>query len=907
MKPFIKSRCDFAKEKRKLEEITLTINGKKISARPGMSLLDAATKNGIKIPTLCHHRHLAPAGACRICLVEDEKSGRMMASCVTPVSPDMAIQTDSPTVRRHRTNIVRLMMANHPESCIVCSQGNKCELRQIAADLGVGITGLYPMPYYRGLEQANPFIIRDLSKCILCGRCIRADHELVVVGAIDYNLRGFQSRPATAHDRPLEKSDCTFCGTCVSLCPTGALSTKNSQYVGSPETESATVCGFCGVGCSLVMGSVDGQVVETNPSHENETVNQSTLCVRGHFAHDFLNTKERLLHPLIRKEGELSPSAWEEAFDLISERLLSIKQTHGPQSLGFYGSSKCTNEENYLFQRIARSLLETNNVDNGGSVTGITTMKVVAQRLGGHIPLTPLSDLEQAEVIFVVGADPIQSMPVVGYFLKRASRMKGVPMIVADPRKTGLVPFASLWLPLTPQSDCDLIHALAAILYKKEAFDAQYIERFTKGFDLYRKDLIAFDFERTSQSTGLAADLMEEAADQLKGKRIAFVVGQGVLLQKNGVQAMHALLNLALMTGSLGDQGTGIYILAPENNGIGAYDMGAVSDSLPGRGLVTDEISREYWERIWRVRLSPDPGLSIVRMVEEAEKGNLKALYIMGENLVRGFPEIERVRRALQNLEFLVVQDILSNETSALADVVLPGAAFSEKAGSFTNLEGRIQSFEPVVSPPGEARSDLEILAQMANRMGQKDEDFSLLNIRREIRRVIPAYSELRDEPGKCWIKATSAFELFRGDGEGRLVDFTPISSTGDQAKDEAYPLEGILTSSRLHLGSGTRTGLSDRITNFSHKGDVEMSFEDAARLDLRSGDQVKVSSEHDAVTRRVRLQKDLPSGLVSLPVAFHGNESRQLVGLTQPGKEDSPGWMQVSVKVEKILENNEQ
>ena len=538
-------------------------------------------------------------------------------------------------------------------------------------------------------------------------------------------------------------------------------------------------------------------------------------------------------------------------------------------------------------------------------MTGFSTMRVVAQRMGGGIPPAPLSDLEHAEVIFVIGADPTQSLPVVGYFLKRASRMNGVPMIVADPRKSGLVPFSSLWLPLSPQSDSDLIHALAAILYRREAFDTRYIERFTQGFDLYRKGLMAFDLERASQSTGLDAELMEEAADQLAGKRIAFVVGQGVLLQRSGIQTMHALINLALMTGSLGDRGTGIHMLAPENNGIGSLDMGAVPDSLPGRGLVTDETSREYWERIWGVRLSPDPGLSIVRMVEEAEKGTLKALYVMGENPLRGLPETERVRKGLQNLEFLVVQDILSNETSALADVVLPGAAFSEKAGSFTNLEGRIQSFEPVVSPPGEARSDLEILAQLANEMDQADQDFSLLKVRREIRRVIPAYSELRDDPGQSWV--TERSDLGQADEEGHPVEFTPISFAKDRVRDETYPLEGILTSTRLHLGSGTRTGLSDRITGFSHEGDVEMSFEDAARLDLENGDQVRVSSEYGSITRRVRVQKDLPFGLVYVPVAFHGNEARQLVGLTQPGKDDSPGWMQVSVKVEKISENNDQ
>ena len=372
-----------------MEEISLTINGKNITCPPGTSILSAAMENGIKIPTLCHHHHLKPAGACRLCLVEDEKSGRITASCVTPVSPNMVIQTDTPTIKKHRTNIIRLMIASHPESCIVCNQGNRCELRQIAAELGVGQIGLYPMPNYTGLEEANPFIIRDLSKCILCGKCIRADHELVVVGAIDYNLRGFKSLPATAHEMALEKSSCTFCGTCVSMCPTGALMVKNTRYVGSPQNESVTLCGFCSVGCSLVMGSVDGEVIEVNPSHHGVTVNRSTLCVRGHFAHDFLNVSERLTSPLIRRDGELSPATWDEALESVAEQLISTKRKYGPQSLAFLGSSKCTLEENYLFQKMARVIVGTNNVDNGGYGSGKAVVKLVTEKLDGGGRITP--------------------------------------------------------------------------------------------------------------------------------------------------------------------------------------------------------------------------------------------------------------------------------------------------------------------------------------------------------------------------------------------------------------------------------------------------------------------------------------------------------------------------------------
>ena len=883
-----------------MEEISLTINGKHISCPPGTSILNAAVENGIKIPTLCHHPHLKPAGTCRLCLVEDEKTGRIMASCVTPVSSNMVIHTDSPEIKRHRTNIIRLMIASHPESCILCNQGNRCELRQIAAELGVGQIGLYPMPHYTGLEEANPFIIRDLSKCILCGKCIRADHELVVVGAIDYNLRGFKSLPATAHEMPLEESSCTFCGTCVSLCPTGALMVKNTRYVGSPQDESVTLCGFCGVGCSLVMGSVDGQIVEVNPSHHDEAVNRSTLCVRGHFAHDFLNVSERLTSPLIRRDGELSPATWDEALDSVAEQLVSTKRKYGPQSLAFLGSSKCTLEENYLFQKLARAILAANNVDNGGYGSGKAVVNLITEKLDGGGRITPLASLEKAELVFVIGANPLQSVPVLGYFLKRASRMKGIPLIVADPRKTGLVPFSSLWLPLAPHSDCELINALAAILYTRKSYDTDFVSRFTEGFDLYRDGLSSLDLERVSRVTGIEIEMIERAADLLEGKKITFVIGHGILQQRYGILAMSALLNLALMTGSLGGERTGLYILARENNQIGAWDMGAVPDFLPGRQPLYNDTVRKHWEQAWEAKLSPDPGLNMVRMIEEAEKGNLKALYIMGENPVRSLPQPGRISKALRNLEFLVVQDILENETTHLADVVLPGTAFSEKGGSFTNLEGRIQSFEPVVSPPGEAKPDWEILDLLAVRMGYRRRHYSFRKIRAEISHLVPLYTELEQKGEESWIKESSNMKLFRPDGEGEPIHFSPVITTEDETHNEAYPFKAILGSLRYHLGSGTRTAHSARIEGFALKGDLEISPEDGARLNLNEGDRVRISSPCGSISREVTLKNDLRPGLIFIPMAFHNNDAMELIELTQLGKADSPGWKECRVKIEK-------
>ncbi|MFH1624104.1 MAG: molybdopterin-dependent oxidoreductase [Pseudomonadota bacterium] len=882
-----------------MENITLSINGKNISCLSGRSILEVCEEHGIKIPTLCYDHDLQPFGACRLCLVEDEKTGRVMASCVTPVAEGMAIRTDSPRVKKHRRNIVRLMIAEHPESCIFCSKGNRCQLRQIAAQLGIGEPDLYPMPNYKKLEQANPFIVRDLSKCILCGKCIRADHELVVVGAIDYNLRGFKSRPATVHDVGLEHSTCTFCGTCVSLCPTGALAPSNAVYVGTPQRESLSICGFCGVGCSLTMGVTDEQIVEVNPSHLHDTVNGPTLCVRGHFAHDFLNVSERLQSPMIRKNGDLTPAPWDEALEVVGRRLLEIKREYGPQNIALLGSSKCTNEENYLFQKIARVLLETNNIDNGGYISGQSLWNLIDQKTDGRLYLQPLARLEQNEVIFVLGADPNQSTPVVSYYLKRAAK-KGIPLIVADPRRTELVNFSSVWLPVFPGTDLELINGLAALLFQKRAYDPEFIVQFTEGFDLYRRGLLSVNPERVSSVTGIDVSSLEETVEVLRGKKVAFVVGHGILQQRYGFQSLEAILNLLLMTGNLEREGAGLYILARENNHVGAQDMGAVPYALPGRQALNDDSARRRWEKAWEVNISPDEGLNMVRMIEEAEKGNLKALYIMGENPLRSLPQPDRVREALKQLDFIVVQDILSGETTEVAHVVLPGAAFSEKGGSFTNMEGRIQPFSPVVSPPGNARPDWEILALLAAKMGYSKQYGSPERVRDEIVRLVPMYAE----PGRSGYASRVQKRIEKSsvpsDGKEGLISFSAVVSTEDRVPDDDYPVTAILGSSRFHLGSGSRTSRSGRIQEFGLKGEVEISLEDASRVGVRDGDTVRILSRYGLIEREIRVEDGVPAGVIFVPVAFHANDAMNLFELTELGKPDSCGLKTCQARIEK-------
>ena len=886
-----------------METIALSIDGKRITCSAESSILEAAEQNGIKIPRLCHHPELKPVGACRMCLVEDEKTGRLMASCVTPAAPDMVLQTASPRIIKHRRNIARLMIAEHPESCILCSKGNHCQLRWVAAQLGVGETNLYHMSNYKPYEEANPFIIRDLSKCILCGKCIRADHELVAVGAIDYNMRGFKSRPATAHELGLEQSSCTFCGTCVSMCPTGALSAKNTRYVSGPERESISICGFCSVGCSLAMGVADNRIIEVNPAQLPQSVNGATLCVRGHFAHDFLNSPRRLIGPMGRKDGnreddELVPISWDGAFELIAHRLMEIKSEYGPQSVAFLGSSKCTNEENYLFQKIARVLMDTNNIDNGGYLSGQSVLKVFDEKTGGGYRKNRLADLEKAEVILILGADPSHSVPVVSYYLKRAAR-QGIPLIVVDPRKTELASIASIWLSIKPQTDLELVNGLAALLHEKKAYDASFLDQYTEGFSLFRYSLSSIDMKKISRLTHLDMADLDKTAELLKGKKLAIVVGHGVIQQKYGSHALGAILNLSLISGSLGCAGAGIYVLAKENNQLGAMDMGAVPDLLPGRQPIGNHAARKTWEKNWKINISPDPGLNLVQMIEAAERGNLKALYIMGENPLRAMPQPDRVKNALKNLEFIVVQDILSSETARIADVVLPAAAFSEKEGSVTNLEGRIQSFKAVTSPPAKAKPDWEILDLLSAKLGATNPYGSFEKIRQEIQHFVPMYGSLNGAD-HTWLQTTSDKALFEVEGADGLISFYPVVSTEDEPADRDYPFTAIVGSQRYHLGSGTRTQASDRIQGVDCIGKLEISPQDGARLDLKDDDTIMVRSRFGDLKRKLRLKKAIPLGHIFVATGVNDNEAMSLFSLSEMTKPGSPGWKTCAVKIEK-------
>jgi formate dehydrogenase alpha subunit len=687
------------------------------------------------------------------------------------------------------------------------------------------------------------------------------------------------------------------------MCPTGALSPKNRRYVGSPAKEAVSVCGFCAVGCTLALGASDGRIVEVNPAQLPDSVNRATLCVRGHFAHDFLNSSRRLVSPLGRKKtaeqsDELVPLSWDDALGTIAKRLIEIKNENGPQSIAFLGSSKCSNEENYLFGKIARAIIGTNNIDNGGYVYAQPLLQVLDEKTGGGYRVNRLTDLEKAEAILVLGADPNHSVPVVSYYLKKAA-LKGIPLILVDPRKTELAAFAAIWLKIKPQSDLELINGLAALLHEQKAYDASFVDQYTEGFSLFRYGLSSLEMDKICSRTNLDSAAIHKTADLLKQKKVAIVIGHGIIQQKNAQHTLGAILNLALMTGSLGSPGAGLLVLARENNQPGAEDMGAAPNLLPGRQPLEDEAVRKKWEKNWKTNISPDPGLNLVRMIEAAEKGSLKALYIMGENPLRALPQSERLKQALGRLDFLVVQDILNTETTQLADIVLPGAAISEKQGSVTNLEGRIRAFAPVVSPPGKARPDWQILDLLAAELSGGKPKGSLGDIRGEIRQLVPAYESLNGHD-QGWIQPPNDKALFNAKGARAPISFYPVVSTADEPADKQYPFTAIIGSLRYNLGSGTRTQSSDRIQGFDQAGQLEISLSDSAKLEVQDDDTVTVTSTSGSVTRKIRIDKSLSAGQIFVPTGVNGNDAMNLLALSDITKADSPGWKTVAVKIKK-------
>jgi len=893
-----------------LETITITLDGVEVSGYSGMTILDLGRESGVDIPTLCHDPHLAPTGACRLCLVEDERSGALLAACVAPITTGMVINTRSPRVLERRKAIVKLMLASHPDSCLVCDKGNRCQLRNIASDMGIGLVEFQRIPQSGTIEEVNPFIERDLSKCILCAKCIRADQELVVEGAIDYIYRGTASKPATLDDLPLEKSECTFCGTCVALCPTGALAEKERTYRGTTTTIVDTVCPFCGCGCGISLEVKDNRLVRVRPSLKSP-VNHGTLCVKGCYGYDFVHSSERLTSPLIKINGNFQEASWEQASDTIATEIKRLKETYGPDSLAILGSSKCTNEENYLLQRLARSVLGTNNIDNGSRLYSSASRVGLGWSIGFPGTTNLLDELEQSAVIMVIGANPTTSAPVVGYAIKRAVKYRGAKLILIDPRQTKLSPFAHLWLRPKIGTDVALINGWAKVIIDERLFDEEFVARKTDNFAELATSSEKYTPEYIEGTTGVSGQDMQLAARIFSdAEQASIVYGNGITQYISGTDSIMALANVAMLTGNIGRRGGGIFALQRENNAQGACDMGSLPDFFPGYQDISDAQARQSFEKCWGVSLPTNAGATALEMIEQAEKGGVKGMLIMGENPALSFPSSSLVKKALDSLEFLAVTDLFLTETAKLATVVLPAASFAEKEGTFTNFEGRVQEIRKAIKPSGDSLPDWEIILLLASKIGHPMPYASPQQVMDEIEELVPLYQHLgytELETGDLeWAdledNSLGARRLYRGAFPSGFGRFSPVKYTPPKKPPkDGYPLTLQSGSTLYHFGTGSRSSRASRLNKFSPEAFVEINEVDAEDLGITQGDIVKVISLAGEITSKARVTDTLPPGMLFMPMSFPESPVNELFGIILDPRAKTPALKACAVRLERI------
>ena len=895
-----------------MEAVTITLDGIEVSGYGGMTILDLARESGVHIPTLCHDPNLTSTGACRLCLVEDERSGALLASCVAPLAPGMVINTRSPRVVEHRKAILKLMLASHPDSCLVCDKGNRCQLRQLAADMGIGLVEFQRIPQLGIIEDVNPFIQRDLSKCILCGKCIRADHELVVEGAIDYIHRGSAARPATLNDTPLEKSECTFCGTCVAICPTGAIMEKENTYTGTTATMVETVCPYCGCGCTLCLGVKDGRIVRARPSMESP-VNRGTLCVRGCYGCDFIHSPERLSKPLVKVGGEFQETTWEQALSQVAAEFKRIRNTHGPDSLAIFGSSKCTNEENYLLQRLTRGVLGTNNIDNGSRLYSPASRIGLGASIGYPGTTSSLDVLERSRVIMVIGANPEISAPAVSYAIKRAVRYKGAELCIIDPCRTQLASFARLWLQPRVGTDVALLNGLAKVIIDEKRLDVEFVTRMTDNFIHWANSLKGYTPDYVETITGIPKQDVKMAARLFADAEEASIVyGNGIAQHFNGTSAVIALANLAMLTGNIGRHG-GIFALQRENNAHGACDMGALPGFLPGYRSIEDAQARGKFEERWGSQLPVTAGLTAPEMLEQARKGKIKGMFVMGENAVASFPQPNAVKEALSSLDFLVVTDMFLTETARLASVVLPAASFAEKEGTFTNFEGRTQRVRKAIEPVGDSMPDGEIILDLAERLGSPMPYSSHGQVMDEIEELVPFYNhldyadfdkeglDLTDmENGRPGTRRLHKGLFPSGFGQFSPVEYIPPQ---DVAKD-GYPLTLLVGSVLYHFGAGTRSSRALWLRKFCPEASVEISEVDAGDLGINGGDKVRITSAQGELLTTARVSDALPGGLLLMPMSFPGSHVYELFDTTLDHRSKAPVLKSCAVRLERTTDN---
>jgi formate dehydrogenase major subunit len=870
--------------------VTLEIDGASVTVPRGTSIMRAAIDAGVQVPKLCATDNLEPFGSCRLCLVEIEGRKGTPASCTTPAEAGMKVRTQSPKLAKLRRGVMELYISDHPLDCLTCAANGNCELQDMA-----GVVGLREVRYgYDGdnhlsavKDESNPYFTFDPSKCIVCSRCVRACEEVQGTFALTIDGRGFAST-VSAGGKDFLSSECVSCGACVQACPTATLMEKTVIAKGQAEHSVVTTCAYCGVGCSFKAEMQGNEVVRMVP-HKDGKANHGHSCVKGRFSWGYATHKDRILKPMIRAkiEDPWREVSWEEAIGYAAGEFQRIQAKYGRDSIGGITSSRCTNEETYLVQKMVRAAFGNNNVDTCARVCHSPTGYGLRTTFGTSAGTQDFDSVEDSDVIVVIGANPTDAHPVFASQMKRRLR-EGARLIVIDPRRIDLVRSphvqADFHLPLLPGTNVAVINAMAHVVVTEGLVAEQYVKD--------RCDPVAFERwrsfiaqERNSPEAvetlvGVSAvDLRAAARLYATGGRAAIYYGLGVTEHSQGSTMVMGMANLAMVTGNIGHRGAGVNPLRGQNNVQGSCDMGSFPHEFSGYRHVSDDAVREMFEEAWSVALRGDPGLRIPNMLDAAVDGSFKGLYVQGEDIAQSDPNTKHVTAGLAAMECVVVQDIFLNETASYAHVFLPGSSFLEKDGTFTNAERRISRVRKVM-PPMAGLADWEVTMALSKTLGYPMHYSHPSEIMDEIARLTPTFAGVSyariDELGSiqwpCNDKAPEGTPIMhvggfvRGKGKFMITEFVPT----DERTSARFPL--ILTTGRIlsqyNVGAQTRRTAN----NIWHGEDVlEIHPFDAEHRGIRDGDLVSLASRAGDTSLRAKISDRMQPGVVYTTFHFAG------------------------------------
>ncbi len=902
------------------DRVKIEIDGNIVNTEQGSTVLQAAKQNGIYIPSLCDYSGLLPYGSCRVCGVIVEGKKGYLPSCSLYAESGMKIKTFSDELFSYKKTLMELYLSDHPNDCLTCFKNGICELQTAASYFGLsGIRFRGKSHLNLPVDNSNPYFLFDPKRCIVCARCVRACAEIQGNFALTVAGRGFNSfiKAGWGKENSFFNSECVSCGACVKACPTGALIEKGVAEYGKPFKKTRTTCGYCGVGCSFNVETKGDKIIRAVPVDESLS-NYGHSCIKGRFSFGYAKSGERLKYPLIRENLglPLKEVSWEEAFVFVAKKFKGIQEKYGINAIGAISSSRCTNEENYLMQKLVRAAFSNNNIDTCARVCHQPTGYGLGVAFGAGAGTQDLSSAFESDVIMVIGSNPTEAHPVVGSFIRKTARL-GAEIIVIDPRKTEVSKSphiaARYHLRPLPGTNVILLNAMAHYILKENLIKKDFIEKRCdeESFRLW-KDFIINETnspEAASKISGVPKEDIEGAAGlYAKAGKASIFYGLGVTEHLQGSTGVLAIANLAMVCGNIGKKGVGVSPLRGQNNVQGAADMGAEPSSLPGYRHISDEKARAVFEKIWDVKLDGVPGMRLPDMLRGGLDGRFKGIYIMGEDIVQTDPDSNRIIESLSNMETVVVHDLFKTSTAEYAHVLLPGSSFLEKDGTFTNWERRMQRVRMVIEPIA-GLQDWQVIAGISGAMGYEMPYGHPSEIMNEIALTTPQFAgvsyDLLEKNGSMqWpvnAENSGGTPILHKDkfarGKGRFMITKFIGSK--DAVSEEYPF--ILTTVRnlyqYNCSNNTRRSFNSL---WYGRDVIEVCGEDAEKLDIKDGNLVLVKSKKGAVTLNAKISGRVMPGVVATTFHFPEFKTNILTSEYADWSTETPEYKVTAVSISK-------